>query len=180
MTKWSFGDFNMKKNLLNNGMLIYFLTIVFTLSLVASCLVSANYTISNTVKDYEFENSPNQNEQSSTIESSVIYEINWFLEKILSTSEDCWRKPSSQRKNTIISKLSSLQELISQWRFEEAYSKMLHDIKPKLTALKTNENEESWGNGVFKQAWVVCEDLREEFRVDCNFILNLLIGEQPH
>jgi len=169
----------MKKNLLNNGNLIYFFTIVFTLSIAASCSVSANYTVFNTVVDYEFEESPNQNKQLSAVENPVGSDINWLIEKILSTPEDCWRKPNYQRKNTVISKLYSLQELISQWSFEEAYSKMLYDIKPKLTALKTNENEESWGNGVFKQAWVICEDLREEFQADCNFILNLLIGEQP-
>ena len=119
---------------------------------MVKCRYRENFSISNTVKDYEFEKSPNQNEQPSTFEDPVISEINWLMEKILSTPEDCWRKPNYQRKNTIISKLSSLQELISQWNFEEAYIKLLHDIKPKLTALKTHENEESWGNSVFKQA----------------------------
>ena len=126
---------------------------------MVKCRYRENFSISNTVKDYEFEKSPNQNEQPSTFEDPVISEINWLMEKILSTPEDCWRKPNYQRKNTIISKLSSLQELISQWNFEEAYSKMLHEFKPKLSALKTDENEESWGNSVFKQAWVICEDL---------------------
>lgn len=153
----------MKKNLSNHRKLIYFLTIVFTLFIVVSCSVNANYALSNSEIDYEFE-SP---------------EINLLVEKILNSPEDCWRKPNYQRKITIISKLFSLQELIRQWSFEEAYSKMLHDIKPKLTALKTNENEELWGNGVFKQEWVICEDLREEFRVDCNTIMNFLIAEQP-
>ena len=78
----------------------------------------------------------------------------------------------------MINKLTSLQELILQELFEEAYNKMLHDIKPKLTALKTDENEEPWGNGTFKQAWVVCEYLRDEFQDDCNAILEL-ISTQP-
>ena len=78
----------------------------------------------------------------------------------------------------MINKLTSLKYLISQGFFEEAYNKMLHDIKPKLTALKTDEDEIPWGNGTFKQAWVVCEDFRDGFQDDCNAILEL-ISTQP-
>lgn len=55
--------------------------------------------------------------------------------------------------------------------YTEAYDKLLHDIKPKLTGLKTNENEDSWGNGAFSNPWITCEELQEEFREVCNQIL---------
>jgi len=58
--------------------------------------------------------------------------------------------------------------------YAEAYDKLLHDIKPKLTGLKTNEFEEPWGNGVFKNPWVNCEELQEMFKVECNQILSHL------
>jgi len=51
------------------------------------------------------------------------------------------------------------------------YEDLLHDIKPKLTGLKTDENEEPWGNGVFKKPWVICPELQETFQVSCNVIL---------
>ena len=49
---------------------------------------------------------------------------------------------------------------------------MLHDIKPKLSALKTDENEEAWGNGEFKNPWVVIEELNEMFRLVCNDLIS--------
>ncbi|MFX1325653.1 MAG: hypothetical protein ACFE8N_11900 [Promethearchaeota archaeon] len=45
-------------------------------------------------------------------------------------------------------KLNELQDMISENSFEEAYDKLLHDIKPKLTGLKTDENELPYGNGI--------------------------------
>ncbi len=114
-----------------------------------------------------------------TVEPDVISLIDELIEKISNSPDECWRKPAQNRKNTMINKLTSLKYLISQGFFEEAYNKMLHDIKPKLTALKTDEDEIPWGNGTFKQAWVVCEYLRDEFQDDCNAILNDLIPTQP-
>lgn len=105
--------------------------------------------------------------------------IELLIEYINETLDECWRKPAQNRKNTMINKLTSLQELILQELFEEAYNKMLHDIKPKLTALKTDEDEIPWGNGTFKQAWVVCQHIRDDFQVACNAILNELIPTPP-
>ena len=62
--------------------------------------------------------------------------------------------------------------MIDTYVFFDAYNKLLHDVKPKLTGLKTNENEEPWGNGVFKNPWVSDAGLNEEFRTDCNEILS--------
>ena len=51
------------------------------------------------------------------------------------------------------------------------YNKLLHDIKPRLTGLKTDENENPWGNGVFINPWVIDKIKQEVFRVECNAIL---------
>jgi hypothetical protein len=74
----------------------------------------------------------------------------------------------------MLDKLTALQELISGEDFAEAYDKLLHDIKPKLTGLKTNENEEPFGNGVFKKPWIICTELREEFRGETNKLLSYI------
>ena len=100
------------------------------------------------------------------------FNIDQFKVNIQSSPKECWKKPAQNRKDVICNKLTDLQKLINKENFEGAYNKLLHDIKPKLTALKTDEHEEPWGNGIFKQAWVICEDLRESFRVECNLILS--------
>jgi len=170
----------MKKNILNNRKLIYFLTMLLAVLIVTSCSANGNYVTNNVLEDKIVED-VNIDMVVETQPTDVVggTKIEDLIEKIIESSEDCWRKPAQNRKDTMINKLTSLQELISQELFEEAYNKMLHDIKPKLTALKTDENDEPWGNGTFKQAWVVCEDLRNVFRVDCNKILNELIPTPP-
>lgn len=170
----------MKKNILNSRKLIYFLTIVLAVLAVTSCSANGNYVTNNVFEDKIVEdvniNIIIETQPPEVVGGDVISIIDELIEKIIESPENCWKKPAPNRKNTTIYKLTSLQELIEQELLEEAYNKMLHDIKPKLTALKTNENEEPWGNGAFKQAWVVCEDLRGVFRVDCNTILNGLIS----
>ena len=107
-------------------------------------------------------------------------EIDQFKGKIQSTPDSCWKKPADNRRNAIINKLSALQELVWDENFAEAYDKLLRDIKPKLTGLKTDEKEESWGSGVFKEAWVTCSELREEFRMECNRLLSYLKAGSIH
>ncbi len=193
----------MKKKFLHNRKLIYFLTSFLAVLIVTSCSANGNYVTNNVLEDKMVEDvnidnvvetqppdvveldvvEPNVVEpdvvEPDVVEPDVISIIDDLIDYISESPDECWRKPAQNRKNTIINKLTSLQVLISQGLFEDAYNKMLHDIKPKLTALKTDENEEPWGNGTFKQAWVVCEDLRNEFLVDCNTILNELIPTQP-
>ncbi|NVM36375.1 MAG: hypothetical protein HWN81_12325 [Candidatus Lokiarchaeota archaeon] len=100
------------------------------------------------------------------------FDLDEFKQEIQASPDDGWRKPAQNRKDTICNKLSALQDLINEGNFEEAYDKLLYDIKPKLTGLKEDENEEPWGNGDFKQAWVTCEGLREIFNTKCNLILS--------
>lgn len=172
----------MKKNILINGKLIYFLTMLLAVLIVTSCSANGNYVSNNVLEDNMVEDVNIDmvvETQPTDVVGGVISKIEDLIEFIIESPEECWRKPAQNRKNTMINKLTSLQELISQELFEEAYNKMLHDIKPKLTALKTDEDEIPWGNGTFKQAWLVCEYLRDEFQVDCNAILNDLASIHP-
>ena len=102
----------------------------------------------------------------------VIWEIDQMNEAIQSSTDDCWRNPASNRKSTMNNKMFELKDLISLEEFEDTYDKLLHDIKPKLTGLKTDEYEEPWGNGVFPNPWVICGELQEELRILCNEILS--------
>ncbi len=102
----------------------------------------------------------------------VNWEIDQLIKKIQSSSEECWRKPANNRKLTMNNnKINGLKEKISSNDFEDTYNKILHDIKPKLTGLKTDEYENRWGKGVFNNPWVISSDLNEEFRFNCNQIL---------
>ena len=109
----------------------------------------------------------------------VKWEIDNLLQKVQGSSNESWRHPGENLKLSILDKLEILKQMIDTYVFHDAYDKLLHDVKPKLTGLKTNENEEPWGNGVFKNPWVIDADLNEEFRTDCNEILsdiNILIN----
>ncbi len=99
-------------------------------------------------------------------------DIDEFKELIQNSPDECWRKPAKIRKDVVLYKLSKVQELIYNEIFEDAYNKMLYDIKPKLTGLKTNEEADSWGDGVFKNPWIICEDLKELFLFECDLILS--------
>ncbi len=98
-----------------------------------------------------------------------------LVDAIDSSSDDCWRTPAGNRKATMINKLFEVKDLSCSDNFEEAYDKLLHDIKPKLTGLKTDENENSWGNGIFDNPWVICSELQEAFKSTCNELLSQLV-----
>ena len=101
-----------------------------------------------------------------------ISQIDNLKEVVQSSQDEFWRETAQSRKDVIRGKLTILQELILEENFEDAYDKLLHDIKPKLTGLKTDENKESWGNGIFKNPWVTDGDLQDEFCEKCNTILS--------
>ncbi len=100
------------------------------------------------------------------------FTIEEFKETIRNSPEDSWKKPAQNRKSTICNKLTELQQLIEEENFKEAYNKLLHDIKPKLTGLKQDEHGIPWGNGVYDQAWVTCSNLRANFIIECDLILD--------
>jgi hypothetical protein len=103
-----------------------------------------------------------------------------LIERVKNSSKDCWKRPGRIRKLAMRYKLMKLKFLIHKSKFETAYRKLLYDIKPKLTGLKTDENEQAWAKYNFKcpdfgrSAWIVCKDLRELFRIDCNSLLVLI------
>ena len=117
----------------------------------------------------------NQDINIATVPEPTICElIDLLIEKIQGSPDECWRKSASNRKNTMINKLTTLKDMVCLNNLEGAYDKLLHDIKPKLTGLKTDENEEEWGNGVCNNPWVICDDYNLDFQIDCNEILSLL------
>ena len=107
----------------------------------------------------------------------ITINIDEFKEVIENSLNDSWKKPAQNRKNTVCNKLTELQQLIIEEQFEEAYNKLLHDIKPKLTGLKQNEHGEPWGNGVYEKAWVTCDELRVTFEEECNLILSQIFAD---
>ena len=105
------------------------------------------------------------------IKQEIYGKIDILIGKVENSPDDCWWDPVDQRKSEIINKSIEIKDLIALDEFKKAYNKVLHEIKPKLTGLNTDENEEVWGDGIFYNAWVICDDLKEEFRIDCNEIL---------
>jgi len=109
--------------------------------------------------------------------SDLTGDADQLILEVQNSADDCWRNPSSSRKDTIVNKLNDLRGLIEENLFDEAYDKLLYDIKPKLTGLKTDESEEPWAEGDFKNPWVICDSLKEVFRVSSNeFLSHLQMG----
>jgi len=102
----------------------------------------------------------------------ILSEIDQLIQMVNDCPYTCWRKLSN--KNAMLNKLIELRNLVYSNKLAKAYDKLLHDIKPKLTGLKTDEIEIPWGDGVFKNPWVTCESFQDNFRLDCNEILGHL------
>ena len=80
--------------------------------------------------------------------------------------------------DTVLLKVDELITLVQTCQMQEAYDKLLHDIKPKLTGLKEDEDGTTFGNGMFKNVWVLDGSLRLEFEIHVNSVLwalNLLV-----
>lgn len=92
---------------------------------------------------------------------------------VAESPDECWVKKNS--KATILNKLDECIALCEDEDLDELYDKLLHDIKPKLTGLKEDENGEIFGNGIFKNPWVVCEDLQASFNDTINEILTAIV-----
>ena len=144
---------------------VYSFAILLTFFTVSICIVYGK------VIENEFTSNINQYNELTELQQFT-FDIDQFKENIEASPDECWRKPAENRKNTTYNKLTELQQLIIEENFEEAYDKLLHDIKPKLTGLKQNEHGELWGNGVYKKPWVTCDDLKIAFEEECNLILS--------
>ena len=101
----------------------------------------------------------------------VKWKIDNLNQKLQTSLDDYWRHPVDSHKNAMDNKLTALKHMIDTLVFLDAYNKLLHDIKPKLTGLKTDENGNPWGNGVFNNPWVEDNNFQEELLVECNELL---------
>jgi len=110
----------------------------------------------------------------TSMNNYLLWEIDNFNAFIQNINLDSWRDPSENRRNAMSEKIESLKLSVLDKIYVESYDKLLHDIKPKLTGLKTNENEISWGNGIFQNPWIVNSTLKELFRELSNEILSHL------
>lgn len=86
---------------------------------------------------------------------SIIEDINTLKEKIKDSPRSSWKRPAHIRKRVMIIKLNALTRQIARNDPQNAYDKMVNDIKPKLT-----------------YSWVTNKELQATFRVDCNNILD--------
>ena len=105
---------------------------------------------------------------------NVSDEVDQLIQMVEDSEISDWKRPSQLRKAAMLKKLNVVKEQVLDGRFSDAYDKILHDIKPKLTGLKSDENEAPWATRGLKQPWVISFELNEAFRVQCNIILYLL------
>ncbi|TFG04674.1 MAG: hypothetical protein EU536_04085 [Promethearchaeota archaeon] len=116
--------------------------------------------------------SPETNElEVLSLNAYTIHELEQLIITINELDSTAFDKNPLQRKATFSNKLQDIIELMETNTYQEAYEKLLREIKPKLTSLKTDANEIPWGNGVFKKPWVIDLNTQEEFRLGCNLIL---------
>lgn len=98
---------------------------------------------------------------------------------IMQLENSAFDKNPTQQKNALSNKIQEIIEAVLSEEYEAAYEAILRDLKPKLTGLKTDENEIPWGNGTFKNPWIIDITAQELFRDLCNLLLyeiHLLIG----
>ncbi len=105
----------------------------------------------------------------------VIEEIEQMKEDIRESSLSDWRWPPKLRQFIIIRKLNRLQGFIQVGNLDSAYEKLLRDIKPKLTGLRTDEYEDPWCKRNYRFSWIINPDQQEEFRIQCNYLLEWII-----
>jgi len=78
-----------------------------------------------------------------------------------------------KNQQAMLNKLAELYDLADNKMYAEAYDKLLHDIKPKLTGLKEDELGNIFGDGTFKNPWA-CASKFAVYEDLCNAILTEL------
>ena len=118
---------------------------------------------------------------AAVVPPNLSEEVDQLIDMIEESERNDWKWPWRLRKHIMIKKVTRLQEMVEDGEYADAYDKLLHDIKPKLTGLKTDENEEPWspnkGRWFWRwwfRSWVRDDTLKEDFRLKCNRILTLL------
>lgn len=105
---------------------------------------------------------------------SIKHFLGLLIDLINELPDGNFTKNPTQRKRALTNKINDIISMIETEDpafYSEAYDKMLHDIKPKLSGLKTDEKEVPWGNGVFKNPWISSPDNQVALREFCNFLL---------
>ncbi len=103
------------------------------------------------------------------VKDIVLDEIAVIETMIENAPSEYWRNQNNLQ--TMINKMDELIAFVSNCQFQEAYNKLLNDIKPKLTGVTDNENNVVFGNGVFKNAWILDGTLRLEFEIHVDAVL---------
>jgi hypothetical protein len=122
---------------------------------------------------------------AAVVTPNVSEEIDQLIDMIEESSKKDWKRPGWLRKYIMIRKVTRVKAMVDDGNFTDAYDKMLHNIKPKLTGLKTDENEDPWtqNNCRFRwwwwRSWVKSSELKEEFRLKCNRIMTMLNEGPP-
>ncbi len=106
---------------------------------------------------------------------SIIHFLNKLIDELFNEiPEEAWAKPSYNLRNAMKLKIVDLIDTMSGCSpdfYEDAYNKLLHDIKPKLTGLKTDEEETPWDGGIFRKPWIIDDYYQEILQYTCNCLL---------
>lgn len=91
---------------------------------------------------------------------------------VMASPDDCWTEKNY--KGTMDAKIAECITICQSKEYGECYDKLLHDIKPKLTGVKADEEGNIFGNGIFDNPWVSCSGLQHDFALLSDYILNTL------
>jgi hypothetical protein len=105
------------------------------------------------------------------LETTITGKLEQLCDAIMQLNDTAFDKNPIQQKNILNNKIQEVFEMVKIADYEGAYEKLLHDIKPKLTGLKTDENGNPWGNGIFKNPWIIDLEAQEMLNDYCNSIL---------
>ena len=99
-----------------------------------------------------------------------------LLDMIDALIEEVSEDKCIKNQQAMLNKLGELRSDAVNGLYTDAYDKLLHDIKPKLTALKMDELGNTFGDGIFKNPWA-CASKFAIYEELCNAILTALHAE---
>jgi hypothetical protein len=130
------------------------------------------YTVYASVTDQSGESAGASTEfvlDADIVKQAILDEISVIEFMIENSPEEYWKSTNSI--DTMLLKIDELIILVQTCQMQDAYDKLLYDIKPKLTGLKEDEDGTTFGNGIFKNVWVLDGSLRLEFELHINSVL---------
>jgi hypothetical protein len=90
---------------------------------------------------------------------------------VIASPDNCWT--GNNYKGTMDNKIAQCINLCQSEEYGKCYDKLLHDIKPKLTGIKADEEGHIFGNGIFNNPWINCSELQQDF---ASFIDDILVA----